>query len=131
MGNILNFTAESAVPAFRFVSVGSADGNVKLAGAGEACLGVSTDIDTAIGHPCDVQLDGVVRLIAGGNVSFGAAVAPDANGKAVVAEEGDTYGIALESGVAGDTIRVKICNGSIAAAESDETDIADTENNET
>lgn len=121
MGNILNFTAESAVPAFRFVSVGSADGNVKLAGAGKACLGVSTDIDTAIGHPCDVQLDGVVRLIAGGNISFGAAVAPDASGCAVVAESGNTYGIALESGVSGDTIRVKLCNGSVSTPASDKT----------
>lgn len=107
-GNILNFTAENAVPAFRFAMVGSADGNVKLATAGAACIGASTDIDVDTGHPCDVQLDGIAKVECGGAVAFGAKISADADGKAVTAGEGEVAGIALDSGAAGDIIRVKL-----------------------
>ena len=107
-GNILGFTAEDAVPAFRFAKAGTADGKVKLAGAGDACLGVTTDVDSADGRPCDVQLDGIALVECGGSVSFGAAVESDANGKAVTASATPGFATALESGASGDIIRVKI-----------------------
>ena len=107
-GNILGFTAEDAVPAFRFAKAGTADGKVKLAGAGDACLGVTTDVDSADGRPCDVQLDGIALVECGGSVSFGAAVESDANGKAVTASATPGFATALESGASGDIIRVKL-----------------------
>lgn len=107
-GNILNFTAENAVPAFRFAKVGTADGNVKLAAAGDAVLGVSTDINSAEGRPCDVQLDGIAKVELGGSVSFGDAVEPDSDGKAVTASATPGCAVALDSGVSGDFIRIKL-----------------------
>lgn len=107
-GNILGFTAEDAVPAFRFAKAGTADGKVKLAGAGDACLGVTTDVDSDDGRPCDVQLDGIALVECGGSVSFGAAVESDANGKAVTASATPGFATALESGASGDIIRVKL-----------------------
>lgn len=115
-GNILNFTAENAVPAFRFATAGTTEGNVKLATADAVVLGVSMDVDAAEKRPCDVQLDGIASVECGGAISFGAKVTSDASGKAVVATSGDIAGIALESGVSGDLIRVKLCGGYIAPA---------------
>lgn len=120
-GNILNFTAENAVPAFRFATVGSADGNVKLAAAGNADIGVSTDVDTDVGHPCDVQLDGIARVEAGGAVTYGGMIGAGENGKAVAVASGEAIGMALDSGVAGDVIRVLIVRSYVAPAASQET----------
>ena len=116
-GNILGFTAESAVPAFRFAKAGTAEGKVKTATADAVVLGASQDVDSAAGKPCDVQLDGIARVECGDTVSFGAKVTSDANGKAVVATSGDIAGIALEGGASGDIIRVKLCGGYVPAAE--------------
>ena len=115
-GNVLNFTAENAVPAFRFAKVGTSEGNVKLSTAGDLAIGVTTDVDSAAGKPCDVQLDGIARVEAGGSIAFGARVVSDANGKAVTIESGDVLGIALEAGSSGDIIRVKLCGGYVPAA---------------
>ena len=107
-GNVLNFTAEAAVPAFRFAKAGTTEGNVKLAGAGETVLGATGELDTAEGCRCDVQLDGIAEVECGGSVTFGAALEPDANGKAVTASTTPGCATALESGSAGDIIRVKL-----------------------
>ena len=80
-GNVLNFTAETAVPAFRFAKAGTTEGNVKLAGAGETALGATGELDTAEGCRCDVQLDGIAEVECGGSVTFGVALEPDANGR--------------------------------------------------
>ena len=106
-GNILNFTAETAVPAFRFVKVGTTDGSVQLAGAGDAVLGVSMDTDVAADGRADVQHDGIGQVTLGGTVAYGAALASDATGRGVTAS-GDSCGIALDSGIEGDIIRIKI-----------------------
>lgn len=107
-GHILNFTAENAVPAFRFAKAGTAEGHVKLATADAVVLGVSMDVASAEGRPCDVQLDGIALVECGGSVSFGAAVKSDANGKAVTASATPGFATALESGASGDIIRVKL-----------------------
>ena len=107
-GHVLNFTAEAAVPAFRFAKAGTTEGNVKLAGAGETALGATGELDTAEGCRCDVQLDGIAEVECGGSVTFGEALEPDANGKAVTASTTPGCATALESGSAGDIIRVKL-----------------------
>lgn len=106
-GNILNFAAESAVHAFRFAKIGTAEGKVKEATAGSVVFGATTDIDSEAGHPCDVQMDGIARVECGGTVSAGDKVGPDANGKAVAVTSGNSFAIALEGGASGDVIAVK------------------------
>lgn len=125
-GNVLNFTAETAVPAFRFAKVGTSEGNVKLAGAGETALGATGELDTAEGCRCDVQLDGIAEVECGGSVSFGAKLASDANGKAVAAESGEYLGIALEGGASGDIIRIKLSGGYVAPAQAESSDSSET-----
>lgn len=125
-GNVLNFTAEAAVPAFRFAKAGTTEGNVKLAGAGETALGATGELDTAEGCRCDVQLDGIAEVECGGSVSFGAKLASDANGKAVAAESGEYLGIALEGGASGDIIRVKLSGGYVAPAQAESSDSSET-----
>lgn len=108
-GNILNFITESAIPAFRFCKKGSADNSIALAGAGEEALGISLDVDSANNARCDVQLDGVHMIELGGTVSYGDKLVSDASGKGVAGSTGATsYATALDSGVSGDIIRVKI-----------------------
>lgn len=125
-GNVLNFTAEAAVPAFRFAKTGTTEGNVKLAGAGETALGATGELDTAEGCRCDVQLDGIAEVECGGSVTFGAKIASDANGKAVAAESGEYLGIALEGGASGDIIRVKLSGGYVAPAQAESSDSSET-----
>lgn len=125
-GNVLNFTAEAAVPAFRFAKAGTTEGNVKLAGAGETALGATGELDTAEGCRCDVQLDGIAEVECGGSVTFGAKIASDANGKAVAAESGEYLGIALEGGASGDIIRVKLSGGYVAPVQAESSDSSET-----
>lgn len=130
-GNVLNFTAEAAVPAFRFAKAGTTEGNVKLAGAGDTALGVTGELDSAEGRRCDVQLDGIAEVECGGSVTFGAKLASDANGKAVAAESGEYLGIALEGGASGDVIRVKLSGGYVAPAAQAEAPASSDSGNET
>lgn len=127
-GNILNFTAETAVPAFRFVKAGEAQGNVKLAGSGDAVLGVSMDVDVKEGNRVDVQHDGIGHVELGADVTYGQALSSDAEGRGVLAE-GASGIVALDSGTEGDVVRIKVdCAGSAATASAgDETPSEPTE----
>lgn len=108
-GNILNFMTESAIPPFRFAKTGSSDNSVALAGVGEEAIGVSLDINSATSSRCDIQLDGIHMLELGGSVDYGDKLIPDATGRGVSTEEGAvSYAVALDSGVEGDVIRIKI-----------------------
>ena len=108
-GNILNFMTESAIPPFRFAKTGSSDNSVALAGVGEEAIGVSLDINSATSSRCDIQLDGIHMLELGGSVDYGAKLIPDATGRGVSTEEDAvSYAVALDSGVEGDVIRIKI-----------------------
>lgn len=127
-GNILNFTAETAVPAFRFVKAGEAQGNVKLAGSGDAVLGVSMDVDVMEGNRVDVQHDGIGHVELGADVTYGQALSSDAEGRGIPAE-GASGIVALDSGSEGDVVRIKVdCAGSAATASAgDETPSEPTE----
>ena len=127
-GNILNFTAETAVPAFRFVKAGEAQGNVKLAGSGDAVLGVSMDVDVKEGNRVDVQHDGIGHVELGADVTYGQALSSDAEGRGIPAE-GASGIVALDSGSEGDVVRIKVdCAGSAATASAgDETPSEPTE----
>ena len=85
----------------RFISF---DGNYCAAGA--KAYGVS-DVVTEKGQLAPVALFGNLLIIAGGTITAGDAVASDENGKAIKAvDDAIVNGYALDSGVAGDEIRI-------------------------
>lgn len=108
-GQIRSFLAATAIiPAFTIVKFDVAEGNVvAAAAAGDLLLGVSTEIPSAIGERCDVQLDGICDVVYGGAVTRGQRLTADASGRAVAAAPGagtnnQIIGTALVSGVLGD-----------------------------
>jgi hypothetical protein len=92
---------------FYFVAV-AADGQVDPAGAGVYAEGVLQNDPDAAGLAANVQISGITKVVAGGAVSVGDAVASNASGKAATAGSGDTVlGTALEAATAdGDIIAV-------------------------
>lgn len=112
-GNVLNFTASNAVPAFRFVALGATEGTVALASADGDAVGVSYELDAAQDGRQDVQLDGIAEVTAGGAFTVGAKLKVGANGKAVAAAAGDAYvAIALDAATGdGDLVRIKLEKG--------------------
>lgn len=100
--------AAGAVAARRICVHGASDGLAAQAAAGTALLiGVSTDIPAADGQPFDIIRAGFAPVEYGGNVSRGAPLTADAQGRAVAATippTATTYiiGYAEEAGVLGD-----------------------------
>lgn len=107
-GMAKNFKAEAAVTRRRFVKFGAADtAVVQAAASADSIFGVSSEIDAAIGEPCDVFLSGLPEIEYGGNVTRGDLLTADAQGRAVVAApaagvNARTGGVAMVSGVVGD-----------------------------
>jgi|SRR5579883_465003 hypothetical protein len=99
-----NGTASGAIPAFTIVKFGNADGVFAAAGAStDAMAGVSESIDAADGERVDVRRIGIAEVVYGGTVSRGDPLTSDAQGRAVVAKDGDrVLGYAEVSGVVGD-----------------------------
>ena len=117
-GFIKTFVATGAIAAYHIVKPsGVNDGEVVLAAAAtDSILGVSQNVDVAIGQPCDVVLDQTANVVCGGTIPAGSLVTSDANGCAVVANPGTgvvhrVLGVALTSGVSGDIIPVMIAQG--------------------
>jgi hypothetical protein len=117
-----NFNAGAAVNAFRIVKMGADDNNViQAAAATDALVGVSTCLAAASAEPVDVILSGVAEVTYGGNVTRGALLTSDANGKAVAAAPAAganvaVIGRALVSGVDGDVGCVLLAPGQIQGA---------------
>lgn len=100
-----NFIAEEAIPAYRFVKLGSEDYAIALAtAASDMIIGASTNVDSEANGRCDVELAAKISEVTyGGAVTRGDRLTADAEGKAVTAASGNSYvGIAMISGVAGD-----------------------------
>lgn len=86
--SVKTYIAGAAVTKRRIVKLGAADGAVVMsAGAAstEFHIGVSTEIDSASGEPCDVIRDGFADVEFGGTVVRGAPVTSDSTGRAVSA----------------------------------------------
>lgn len=105
---IKNLIAEAAIAKRRIVKFG-ADADHALQGAAvtDLLIGVSTEIDAALGERVDVVLDGIAEVEFGGNVTRGNKLTSDADGKAVVAApaagvNNQIIGIAMVDGVLGD-----------------------------
>lgn len=98
-----------------FVNMDGTDGNVvNIAANGSAnsfvlIEGGDGSVSPVVGA---IALDGVTQLELGGTVTQGQFLMPDSNGKGVTATDGNYYGaLALENGVSGDYISVKIARG--------------------
>jgi len=101
-----SLTATAAVTRRRLVTYGAADGTgVQASGTAAAIVGVSSEIDTAIGERISVHMIGNIADVEyGGNVSRGDPLTSDANGRAIVATAAGQrcVGFAEVSGVLGD-----------------------------
>lgn len=87
------------------------DGDIVLAGDGEAVLG--TIYEAAIENkPVTVQFGGIGKVIAAESITAGAIIASDNAGKAVAAAAGDfVVGIALTGADAGDVLSFAFVSG--------------------
>lgn len=102
------YTAGGTVSPYRFVKFGGSDTAIlQAAAATDALIGVSGQIGAASGEVLDITLVGIGEVTAGGSITRGNAVTSDANGKAVVAADGNVIiGKALMSAADGDVIPV-------------------------
>lgn len=99
-----NGVAGAAVEPFRIVKFGDADGKyVQSSSSADLHAGVSESLGAAEGERLDVCRIGIAAVRYGGTVARGQKLTSDADGKAVVAKEGDQIiGTAEVSGVADD-----------------------------
>lgn len=111
------YTATAAVTKRRIVKFGAADGAViPAAAATDLLVGVSGDIDAAIGERCDVHMLGCIADVEyGGTVARGDLLTADASGRAITTTTAANryIGIAEVSGVVGDIGSVVISPGLI------------------
>lgn len=114
---IKSYRADAAVAKHRIVKAGAADGNAAQASAAaDAIIGVADSLGaTAAGQVFDVVTHGYATVQYGGNVTRGAPLTADANGKAVVAAPAvganvRLIGFAVTAGVADDlgTVDVRL-----------------------
>jgi len=90
------------------------DGDIVLAGAGEAALGIITEAAVE-NKPVTVQFGGIAKAIAAGAFNAGVMLASDGNGKLTTASTGnEVIGIALEvSGGANEIVAVALLSGRV------------------
>lgn len=108
-GLITNHSAEGAVAPYRIVRVGSNNRAVVQAAADdEPLVGVADSIGAdATGDPIDVLRSGIAQVEYGGDVTRGAPLTTDADGRGVIAApatgaSAEIIGWAEIAGVAGD-----------------------------
>lgn len=98
--------ATTAIPARTLVNYGAADGTgVPAADATKFLVGVSSEVDTAIGQRASVHMNGnIADVIYGGTVARGDALTSDASGRAIATTTAGNrcVGFAEVSGVVGD-----------------------------
>ena len=89
-----------------------ANGNIVLAGAGEAAVGILVDMPAA-GEYGTVAVDGIAKAVAGGAVTPGVLLAADANGAVVAAVAGNhIIGQALSgASAAGELVTLVLARG--------------------
>jgi Uncharacterized conserved protein (DUF2190) len=110
------FYAGAAVAANRIVKPGADDTKVVVgAAATDKLVGISDNIGGAINEPIDVILDGIALVKLGGTVAFGDLITSDATGQGVATTTAANryIGHAMEGGVSGDLIGVRIAPGLI------------------
>lgn len=102
--------AATAIPPYRIVKPGAADGQVALATSGtDPLLGTSGQLAAAPGERVDVDLGGIPEVELGGTVAAGDPLTSDATGKAVKAQPAAganvrLIGFAITAGTSGAVI---------------------------
>ena len=110
------FLAGAAVAANRIVKFGADALNViQGAAATDKLIGVSDNLGAASGETIDVILDGIALVKCGGTVAFGDLVTSDATGQALATTTAGNrwIGVAMEGGVSGDVIGIRLVPGLI------------------
>ena len=105
--------AGGAIAPHRIVKYGDADGKVvQSAAAGDAHVGVSGRTKAAKDARVEIARNGIADIEFGDNVTRGALLTADSDGKAVTAADGNrVIGIAEVSGVSGDIGQVLLGPG--------------------
>ena len=113
------FVAGGTIAPYRAVKFGGADTTLlQAAAASDALIGVCGQVGAASGEVLDVTLAGIAEIEAGDSITRGNSLTCDANGKAVVAADGNVIlGKAMMSAAAGDIIPILLH----AAGDSDAT----------
>lgn len=118
---IKGFIAGGTVAARRIVKFGSGDtAAVQASAATDSLIGVS-DLGAASGESVAVIMGGIAAVEYGGNVTRGALLTADSNGKAVAAApaagvNNRIIGVAMLSGVSGDIGSVLVNPGAFQGA---------------
>lgn len=119
---VKGYIAGGVIAAYRIVKHGTSDtAAVQAAAATDSMIGVSELGATASGNSVSVVVEGIARVEYGGNVTRGALLTSDANGKAVAAApaagvNNRVIGVAHVSGVSGDIGEVHISPASFQGA---------------
>ena len=119
-GIVINKIAAGAIPAYSIVKQGAdSDHIVAAAAVSDLFIGVTMELDAALGDRADVQMGGIAYVVAGAAIPYGTPVTSNATGQAVAAApaagvNNTVVGRALESAsAAGDVIRVLLGLGTI------------------
>jgi hypothetical protein len=113
-GLIKTFTSALAIPAYTIVKFDSSDNAVAAAAAAtDKMFGITTDIASSAGGECDVIVDDIAYVIAGGTIVRGDLLTSDASGHAVsivpgVAAAARVIGVAMVSAASGDVFNCLI-----------------------
>ena len=113
----LAFEASAIVEGFRIARFSDAASTARIAHASantDAIIGVIDRIGAPLGGMADVVMDGTADVALGGTVAAGAALTADANGRAIASTAGAgrrIVGFALQPGVSGDIIKVRVAPG--------------------
>jgi hypothetical protein len=112
---IKSYRAEAAIPGRTVVKFGSAGGVVPATAAADAAIGITDQLDAAVGDMVDVIMSGSAEAKLSGTVTAGAPVRGGAGGAvAGAAGAGNVaVGFALQAGVADDIIDVAIARHSV------------------
>lgn len=106
---IITRDAETACAQYLIAAQGSAQGKIVLAnGTNTPIGGIVQPGNVALGERVDVMELGIAEIRLGGTVAAGDTLVSDDEGRAITGTTGKAIGIALDAGVEGDIIDVRI-----------------------
>jgi hypothetical protein len=114
---IKSYRADAAVTKHRLVKAGAADGSIAQSTlATSAIMGVADSLGGESGKVMDVICGGYATVEYGGDVTRGAPLTSDADGKAIVATVAGSrlIGYAVTAGAAGDLGTAHVQLGTLA-----------------
>lgn len=102
---IYSHTLDAAATHGQIMALGAEYGHTTPANGSNRAIGVLIQPGACVpGEIVDVAEDGIVDVLAGGVIARGDYVAPNAEGKAVAAAEGEVIGYALQVATATDDL---------------------------